>query len=173
MRTFKSKTNIKSGLLLGVLAVLALAEPVLAAEVGVQAPAFELVGTDKQVKLADYKGKVVYLDFWASWCGPCRHSFPWMNSMQSKFGEKGLQVIGVNLDAKSDDGKRFLTGNPAEFSVAFDPSGTTPRLYGVKGMPSSYLIGRDGKVIFQHVGFNDADRAELEKQIQTALEGNK
>lgn len=141
---------------------------------GNDAPAFSVMAQDKgQISLNQFKGKVVYLDFWASWCGPCRKSFPWMNAMQSKFSAQGLQVVGINLDEKTEDGVRFLKETPAQFSVAFDPKGVTPVLYGVKGMPTSFLIGRDGKVIFEHNGFNDADRAELEKKIAVALESAK
>jgi peroxiredoxin len=173
MQIFSMNKNIRHHILFALLAVFAVAKPALAVDLGSQAPTFELSGTDKPVKLTDYRGKLVYLDFWASWCGPCRQSFPWMSSMQSKFGGKGLQVVGVNLDTKSDDGKRFLSGNPAQFTIAFDPAGSTPRQYGVKGMPSSYLIDRDGKIIYEHIGFNEVDRAELEKKVQAALENNK
>lgn len=147
-------------------------QPALALEKGSPAPAFELPAGEGVVKLADYRGKVVYLDFWASWCGPCRESFPWMNAMQSKFGAQGLQIIGVNLDAKIDDGQRFLAKLPASFVVPFDPGGTIPRLYGVKGMPTSVVIGRDGTVVYRHTGFKKADQGELESAIQLALESH-
>ena len=165
--------HTKRRLLLALTASLALAQPASGIGRGSQAPAFELPVADGIVKLDNYRGKVVYLDFWASWCGPCRQSFPWMNAMQSRFGAQGLQVVGINLDAKSEDGRRFLAKIPANFVVAFDPGGTSARLYGVKGMPSSVLIDRNGKVIFEHIGFNEADRADLEKAIQFALESNK
>jgi thiol-disulfide isomerase/thioredoxin len=140
---------------------------------GAPAPQFDLPGLDGAVKLAKLQGKVVYVDFWASWCGPCRQSFPWMNDMQAKYGAKGLQIVGVNVDAKSDDARQFLTATPARFAIAFDPQGATPRSYGIKGMPSSVLIGPDGKVLLEHSGFREADRAELESKIQSALGGVK
>lgn len=143
----------------------------LAAEAGKPAPEFELSGPGGPVKLKQYQGKLVYLDFWASWCGPCRQSFPWMNEMQGKYGALGLQIVGVNVDAKPDDARAFLSGMPASFAIALDPAGTTPRSYGVKGMPSSVLIGRDGKVLYEHSGFKPADRAELEAKIKSALGG--
>jgi cytochrome c biogenesis protein CcmG/thiol:disulfide interchange protein DsbE len=136
---------------------------------GAPAPHFELAGKDGAVQLAQFRGKLVYLDFWASWCGPCRQSFPWMNEMQARYGARGLQVIGVNLDAKAGDARQFLAENPAQFAIAFDPAGATPRAYGIKGMPSSVLVGPDGKVLFEHAGFKAADRGALEKQIQQAL----
>jgi thiol-disulfide isomerase/thioredoxin len=140
-----------------------------ALEKGAAAPAFDLQGLDGAVKLAKLQGKVVYVDFWASWCGPCRQSFPWMNEMQAKYGARGLQVVGVNVDANMADARQFLAATPARFAIGFDPQGATPRSYGIKGMPSSVLIGPDGKVLLEHSGFRDADRAELESKIQSAL----
>jgi len=140
-----------------------------ALEKGAPAPQFDLQGLDGAVKLAKLQGKVVYVDFWASWCGPCRQSFPWMNEMQAKYGARGLQVVGVNVDANNADARQFLASTPARFTIGFDPQGATPRSYGIKGMPSSVLIGPDGKVLSEHSGFRDADRAELESKIQSAL----
>ncbi|WP_229261396.1 TlpA family protein disulfide reductase [Duganella margarita] len=155
------------------LATLLTASSAQALDKGAPAPQFDLPGLDGAVKLAKLQGKVVYVDFWASWCGPCRQSFPWMNEMQAKYGGKGLQIVGVNVDAKSDDARQFLTATPARFAIAFDPQGATPRSYGIKGMPSSVLIGPDGKVLLEHSGFREADRAELENKIQSALGGGK
>ena len=140
-----------------------------ALEVGQPAPAFELPGQQGTVQLAAYKGKTVYLDFWASWCGPCKQSFPWMNDMQKKYGAKGLRVVGVNLDQKPEDAKAFLAATPAQFDIAFDSAGQAPKLYGVKGMPTSMLIGPDGKVLMVHQGFKAEGRDELEAQIKQAL----
>lgn len=142
----------------------------LAVEKGVAAPDFDLPGADASVGLAQYRGKVVYLDFWASWCGPCKLSFPWMNSMQAKYGAKGLQVVSINVDAKREDARKFLAANPALFAVAFDPQGRTPGLYGVKAMPSSYLISRDGRVTLLHRGYAPEDGAKLEQEIRLILE---
>lgn len=156
-----------------VLAAALEASSAFALDKGAAAPPFDLPGKDGAVQLAKFQGKVVYVDFWASWCGPCRQSFPWMNEMQAKYGARGLQVVGVNLDAKTDDARRFLAETPARFTIAFDPAGATPRAYGIKGMPSSVLIGPDGKVVYEHAGFKEADRAELEQAIQKALGGAK
>ncbi len=143
--------------------------PVTAVEVAQAAPEFDLPGHLAAVKLSDYKGKTVYLDFWASWCGPCKQSFPWMNDMQTRYGAKGLRVVGINVDQKTDDAREFLKDTPAGFDVAFDTSGKTPKSYAIKGMPTSVLIGPDGRVISVHSGFKDAQRTELEKQIKQAL----
>lgn len=142
-----------------------------AAPLGQLAPDFELSGKDSTtVKLSALRGKVVYLDFWASWCGPCRQSFPWMNDLQSKYGSRGLQILGVNLDAKDADARKFLTENKGNFLLAFDNKGMTPKLFGVKGMPTSYLIDRDGRIVSEHTGFNFSKTAGLEKEIEKLLE---
>ncbi len=135
-----------------------------------QAPDFDLPGKQVNVKLSDSKGKLVYLDFWASWCGPCRQSFPWMNALQEKYRSQGFEIIAINLDTNYQDAQKFLAVTPAKFTVAFDSKGLTPRQYGVKGMPTSYLVSREGKIIFQHTGFNASDRDKLEQEIQPFLE---
>jgi thiol-disulfide isomerase/thioredoxin len=146
-----------------------LAMPSQAINNGELAPSFELPGDGVAIKLSNYKGKVIYLDFWASWCGPCKQSFPWLNEMQSKYAEKGLQVVGINVDANTEDAKAFLTKLPAKFVVAYDAKGLMPKAYAIKGMPSSVLIDGSGKVISQHTGFRDADKAQLEQAIQQAF----
>jgi cytochrome c biogenesis protein CcmG, thiol:disulfide interchange protein DsbE len=148
---------------------MALAHPAMAVDAGQMAPDIDLITGTATQKLSSLKGKVVYLDFWASWCGPCRQSFPWMNEMQSKYGAKGFQVVGVNLDAKRADADQFLGNWPAKFTVAFDAKGDTAKRFEVKGMPSSVLIGADGKVLAVHRGFKDEDRAELEAKFASAL----
>jgi thiol-disulfide isomerase/thioredoxin len=155
--------------LLAAAAALAAAGQALALEPGQPAPAFSLTGPAGAVKLEQYQGKLVYVDFWASWCGPCRQSFPWMNEMQARYGAQGLQVVGINVDARTDDARSFLSATPASFVIAFDPNGTAPRNYGIKGMPSSVLIGPDGKVLYEHSGFRPADRTVLEARIKSAL----
>jgi thiol-disulfide isomerase/thioredoxin len=144
--------------------------PVQAVETGQAAPDFDLPGRLGAIKLSDFKGKTVYLDFWASWCGPCRQSFPWMNQMQARYGGKGLRIVGINVDQKTDDAMTFLKGNPAAFDVAFDQGGKTPRNYAIKGMPTSVLIGPDGKILMVHSGFRSEQRDELERQIKLKLD---
>ncbi len=143
--------------------------PLHAVQPGQPAPAFELPGLTTPVQLSAYQGHVVYLDFWASWCGPCKQSFPWMNEMQSKYKAQGLRVLAVNLDQKPADAQAFLKETPAAFDVAFDNSGKTPKAYAIQGMPTSLLIGADGRVISMHSGFKPEQRAELESQIRRAL----
>ncbi len=141
----------------------------LALQAGAAAPALELPGPDGVVSLNALRGKVVYLDFWASWCKPCRQSFPFMNDLQQRYGAQGLQIVGVNVDARTEDARGFLASNPAKFAIAFDAKGESPRAFGVKGMPTSFVLGRDGKVLMQHTGFHDNDRASLEAAIRSHL----
>ena len=140
-----------------------------ATDAGQQVPDIDLPGATTAQKLSDLKGKVVYVDFWASWCGPCKQSFPWMNDMQKKYAARGLQVVGINLDAKRADADQFLAQVPAQFALAFDAKGDSAKRLGIKGMPSSMLIGTDGKVLAVHQGFRDEDRAELEAKFVAAL----
>ncbi len=137
------------------------------------APSFDLEGVDGKVKLSDYQGKVVYLDFWASWCTPCRMSFPWMNEIQSRFEKKGLRVIAVNLDAKRADADKFLTQLQPNFDIAFDPQGAVAGLYELQGMPSAYLIDRGGNLHSVHLGFRNRDIPLLEDEIKALLNSGK
>jgi cytochrome c biogenesis protein CcmG, thiol:disulfide interchange protein DsbE len=136
---------------------------------GAAAPYIRLPGLAGPVDLAAWAGQVVYVDFWASWCGPCRLSFPWMNALHDRHGGKGLQVLAVNLDVRRADADRFLAAMPARFHVAFDPQGDTPRRWQVKTMPSSTLVGRDGRLLWLHRGFRPDDAAALEARVVDAL----
>lgn len=152
------------------LATTALAwQPAAAAEIGLAAPALRLQGLQGAVDSAALKGQVVFVDFWASWCAPCRRSFPWLNEMQAKYGGRGFQVVAVNVDRERRDAQAFLAEVPARFTVAFDAAGDAPRRFAVRGMPTSVLVGADGVVIRQHEGFKDDDRAPLEAAIVAAL----
>jgi thiol-disulfide isomerase/thioredoxin len=121
------------------------------------------------LNLQQYRGKVVLVDFWASWCQPCRRSFPWLSEMQRKYQDQGLVVIGVNVDHERTDADRFLKEVPAGFTLVFDPAGTLATQYEVPGMPSSYVYGRDGVLITKHIGFRESSEAERETQIQALL----
>ncbi len=130
------------------------------------APDFKLEGQHKQVKLSDYRGQIIYLDFWASWCQPCRKSFSWMNKMQSLYGKENFKVIAINLDESRKKADRFLQQIPANFEVAFDPAGNTAESYNVKAMPSSYIIDKNGNVVHANLGFRGKDEKKLEAQIR-------
>ena len=133
------------------------------------APDIEVATRDGAVKLSSFRGQVVYLDFWASWCIPCRKSFPWMQQIQQKYRDLGLQVIAVNLDKDRKLADIFLNNFEVDFTIGFDPVGDSARAYKLQGMPSSYLIGRDGKLYASHIGFREKDTAKLERAIKTLL----
>lgn len=145
------------------------ARPVVAAIVGAPAPELVARAEAGPLTLAEHRGRVVWLDFWASWCAPCRLAFPWMNAMQSRYGAHGLQVVAINLDTRAEPARRFLAESPASFLVGFDPAGDTARRYAIKAMPTSVLIGTDGRVLATHAGFRDADREPLEAAIRDAI----
>lgn len=138
---------------------------------GAAAPSCTVLALDsgKALNLADYKGQVVYLDFWASWCGPCRESFPFMNELQHELGGKGLHIIAISVDKTAADAQRFLLRYPAQFTTVLDTSGACPAAYRLEGMPSSYLIARDGTVRRLLVGFHDSDKAAVRQQVLEAL----
>jgi len=145
-----------------------------ALEAGQPAPAFSLPTADgKTVSLAGLRGHYVYVDFWASWCGPCKQSFPWMKALQAKLGGPRFEVVAINVDEKQADARRFLGDTPAGFTVLFDAKGATPAAYGVEGMPTSFLVDPDGKVVLVHQSFKDSERDALEQKIAGLVGGAK
>ena len=152
------------------LAALAWSAYAFAVGAGDAAPGFALPAADGEtVSLERLRGKVVYVDFWASWCGPCRRSFPWMNEMKARYGGNGLAIVAVNVDKKRADAARFLSQTPAEFTIVYDEQGATPAAYAVKGMPSSYLVDASGRIVAVEQGFRDEDRPAVEGRIRTTL----
>lgn len=133
------------------------------------APDIDLPDCEIASRLSDLRGRWVYLDFWASWCAPCRLSFPWMNAVQERYRDAGLAVVGINVDVRRSDADRFLERTLARFALAFDPSGEAPRRFAIKGMPSSLLIDAQGGIRFTHRGFRLEDRADLEARIAASL----
>ncbi|MEH6825246.1 MAG: TlpA disulfide reductase family protein [Motiliproteus sp.] len=119
--------------------------------------------------LSDYKGKVLLVDFWASWCGPCRESFPWMNSMQQQYQTQGLEVVAINLDEEPELARAFLQQVPASFTVLLDTDAQLPAAFGLIGMPTSYLIDREGRIRARHVGFHASRVDDYENSIKTLL----
>ena len=119
--------------------------------------------------LDKHKGEVIYLDFWASWCGPCRKSFPWMNKVEAEYKKQGFSVISVNLDANKALAAKFLNETPASFTVIYDPKGKIAKHFKIQGMPSSMLIGRDGKIKSRHTGFFTKKISLYQQEIEQLL----
>jgi cytochrome c biogenesis protein CcmG/thiol:disulfide interchange protein DsbE len=136
---------------------------VLLPDVGSSAESFQL---------SEYEGKVVVLDFWASWCVPCRRSFPWMNQMHQKYADEGLVIVAVNLDNNAVDAAAFLREYPPNFRIVYDTDKTLARSYGIQAMPSSILVGRDGEPVDVHLGFKVKQQPEYEAAIREALGQN-
>jgi len=168
MATERGCTTMRVSALLFGLWVLLLFLP-MSALVADPAPSFQIPTNDGVIELKDLKGEVVYLDFWASWCGPCRKSMPWLNRMQEKYDDAGFRVIGVNLDKERELADEFLQTVPVNFQLVYDPEGKLASQYQLLGMPNSFMIGRDGMIQQRHVGFMESKLAEYEEQILQLL----
>ena len=131
----------------------------------------DLAGFKLEGKLPDsLKGKIVIIDFWASWCQPCKDSFPAMNELQKKYADKGLVIIAVNEDEEKSDMQDFLKANAATFTVVRDAKQKLVGEAGIQTMPSSFVLDDTGKVRFTHSGFHGAEtRKEYEQQIESLL----
>lgn len=122
-----------------------------------------------ELDLAQYRGHVVVVDFWASWCKPCRQSIPWLNAMHSRYAAKGLVVLGVNVDAERADADKFLRQTPIDFAVVFDSGGELARKFALQGMPSTLVFNRDGKLVATHLGFQQARKDAREIDLRNLL----
>ncbi len=134
-----------------------------------QAPEFTLPTENSTVNLGDLKGRLVYIDFWASWCRPCKNSFPWMIAMKEKFKHKPFEIIAINLDENKQRADEFLASQDINFVVAFDPKANIARRFNVDGMPSSYLVDSEGRLRVRYTGFWNKSRDDKEKAIEKLL----
>jgi thiol-disulfide isomerase/thioredoxin len=113
--------------------------------------------------------RATLIDFWASWCTPCRLSFPWMNSLHERLSERGLRILAINLDRRREDAVRFLSAHPARFEIALDPTAQSASALNIQAMPTSMLLGRDSVIRWTHKGFRESDTEGLEQRIKEAL----
>ncbi|GAA4899284.1 TlpA disulfide reductase family protein [Ferrimonas pelagia] len=132
------------------------------------APDFQVTHAEQSLHRLS-QDKVVYVDFWASWCGPCRHSFPFMNELQAEFADQGLAIVAINVDVDPADALPFLDKYPATFPVQYDPDGVIAAAFAVPGMPTSYLI-KDGEILVRHIGFRKSQSAALKAEIGQYLD---
>lgn len=154
-----------TGVLAGALAVSSL----VAASASV-APGFALPSrSGDTVSLEQLKGKVVMLNFWASWCGPCRQEMPLLDQMHKRYSSLGFTLIGVNVEANTKDAERWLVETPVSFPVLFDRESKVSKLYDVNAMPSTVFIDRKGNVRFLHRGYKAGDESEYLNQIRALL----
>jgi thiol-disulfide isomerase/thioredoxin len=135
-------------------------------------PAWELpliANGEGTVTDSTYLGRVTYVDFWASWCGPCRLSLPALNRLSKEFDTADFGVVAISVDYVDEDALDFLKRYPVDYPVAIDKTGNSGRDFAVAGMPSGYLIGRDGLIREVHVGFRKGDEALLRDKIQELI----
>jgi thiol-disulfide isomerase/thioredoxin len=128
------------------------------------------MATGQPLDLTAFRGQVLYVDFWASWCVPCRKTFPFMNALHEDLADAGLHILAISLDDNREDAQGFLDKFPADFQVALDSTSTCPVAFQVLGMPSSYVVGRDGGILHTHMGFQESDADELRALVSEALQ---
>jgi peroxiredoxin len=129
-----------------------------------------LTGDERTYRLEDLRGTVVYVDFWASWCVPCRVSFPVLDALRAELGPRGFEVLAVSVDASRTDALGFLEEIPVRYPVLHDPESRTLEAYGVIGMPTGFLVDREGTVRAVHEGFRKGDADKLRAEVLTLLD---
>jgi len=152
-------------------AALSLSLPALAgSSSGGPAPAFTLASRAGQdVSLAQYKGNVVMINFWASWCGPCRQEMPLLETIYKKYNKMGFTMLGVNVEPDSNAANDWLKATPVSFPILYDRDSKVSKLYDVAGMPSTVIIDRSGKVRVLHRGYKPGDENEYLDSIRTLI----
>jgi peroxiredoxin len=134
------------------------------------APPVSLSDRDgRPVRLADYAGRVVVLDFWASWCGPCKESFPALDALYGELHPRGLEVLAVSVDEDRKDADAFLAARPHRMTVLFDPKTKAAEAFGVEGMPSTFVIDRRGLVRSSHEGYRPGEMAAIRQLVEALL----
>lgn len=126
-------------------------------------------GSTAPVVLSGLKGQVVLINFWASWCGPCRQEFPLLDNLYKKYRKLGFTIIGLNVEPDANDAEGFLKQNPVSFPILYDPKDEVSRRYGVGGMPSVALVDRKGIVRWLHKSYVPGDENEYLTQVQALL----
>ena len=154
------------------LAGLVAALPCAASDAARPAPQFALpsLKDGSTVQLAEYRGRVVLVDFWASWCSPCLQSMPAYNGLAARFADRGFQILAISVDEKSESARAFVEKHPVRYVVLSDPHGEVAAAYDIKGMPSSFLVDGQGRIRQVHVGFKPDDIRVLDRQITQLLE---
>lgn len=153
--------------------MLAASLPALALEEGQPAPDFTLPDMEEDrpaITLSALRGKTVYVDFWASWCAPCLRSMPLINELYAEYRDRGFEVIAINVDDPIEDGREFLLDTPLDYLIAADTKNEVLEQYGVRGMPTSFLIDSEGIVRMVHMGFRDNDIDLIETAVTGLLD---
>jgi thiol-disulfide isomerase/thioredoxin len=142
-----------------------------AATVSGPAPGFTLTSLDgQQVSLASLKGKVVMVNFWATWCVPCRQEMPHLEALYQRYNSLGFELLAVNVEKNNADGARkWLQETPVSFTVLTDPNNEITKLYKVQTMPSTVLVARDGTMRFIHHGYKPGYENDYQTQVRALL----
>lgn len=146
----------------------------VAVQPGDQAPGFELPRLDngETVRLSGFRGKVTYIDFWASWCGPCRQSLPLYEALQKRLPAGQFQIIAINLDEDRKDAEAFLKRHPVSYLVLSDPDGISAKSWSVPAMPTSFLVDTNGRLAYIYIGFKPSHIGTIEHDIKALLENS-
>lgn len=135
-----------------------------------KAPNFTLKSnTGKNIKLSELRGQVVLLNFWASWCGPCRQEMPLLEKLQQRYSALGFTVLGVNVEEDSSKAKSLLKDIPVSFPILFDTQNTVSEQYKVSAMPSTVMIDRNGNMRYLHKGYKPGDEAQYKKWVKQLI----
>ncbi len=125
---------------------------------------------DGDLSMSDFRGKITYVDFWASWCGPCRLSLPALNSLNQKFADEPVQFLAISIDVVEEDAWDFLARYRVDYPVVIDTEGDIARMFAVDGMPPGYLLDAEGRVREIHIGFKRGDELKLAESIKKMLD---
>jgi peroxiredoxin len=152
------------------MALVLLAGTAFAADAGGPAPSFTLAAlTGQQAALSQYKGQVVMVNFWATWCGPCQQEMPLLDQMYKKYKPAGFTLIGVNVDKEGPAVKDLMARRPVSFPVVLDPANQVSKAYHVSEMPSSVFIDRKGEIRYIHRGYRPGDENEYQDRIRQLI----
>lgn len=147
-----------------------LSSPVMAVGVGETAPSLSAPSSDGRIlSLDQFRGKVVYVDFWASWCVPCQQAMPVLDALYQRYRGQDFVVLGINVDAERKSAQRMLDQLHPAFPVVFDPAGKWPEAFGLRDMPTSYLIDSKGVVRYVQKGYRERDGQKVESAIKAVL----
>lgn len=164
-------TSRRVALIAAVTGLAALAAPAWSGSpLDVPAPAFALLTrAGSSIDLDELRGQVVMINFWASWCGPCRQEFPILDQIYRKYRPMGFTLVAVNVESDRADAERFLAGTPVTFPVAWDADNKVSSAYGVSAMPTTLIVDRKGQVRWVHLAYKPGDEDEYLNQVRAML----
>lgn len=167
---FKNQFKQTSKLIQMAVVLMLIATQVHAISESAPAPDFTLKSNSgKNIKLSELRGQVVMINFWASWCGPCRQEMPILNQLYQRYEPMGFTLLGVNVEEDSGAANKVLREIPVDFPVLYDNKNQVSETYQVRAMPSTILIDRDGKVRYLHKGYKPGYEEDYQKQVRELI----